>query len=157
MPLYNPKTVITGTAGSNTAPSYEEGTWTPALTFATPGNLNVAYTTQLGRYKKIGNMVVCSFSLQTSTFTYTSASGTLQITGLPFTHANNSLPGVAAVEFAGITKASYTQYTAQVANNNTLMFLNAHGSGQAQASIASTDTASGTQVFLRGTITYFTA
>lgn len=63
---------------------YLSAAWTPVLTFATPGDLSVAYTTQLGRYTRIGNMVTLSGSLLTSTFTHTTASGNLQITGTPF-------------------------------------------------------------------------
>ena len=50
-------------ADANTLDDYEEGTWTPTITFATPGNLSVAYTTQSGSYTKIGRMVFGSCSV----------------------------------------------------------------------------------------------
>src|SRR3990167_5810415 len=40
----------------NTLDDYEEGTWTPVLTFATAGDLSVAYSVQVGSYVKIGNL-----------------------------------------------------------------------------------------------------
>lgn len=34
--------------------AFETGTWTPTFTFATPGDLSVAYTAQEGQYQRIG-------------------------------------------------------------------------------------------------------
>lgn len=49
---------IGGTAAANTIDEYEEGTWTPALNWT-----NVTYTTQQGKYTKIGNRVFFSINL----------------------------------------------------------------------------------------------
>lgn len=81
----------------NTLDDYEEGTWTPAITFTTPGNLVITYSTQTGAYTKIGNLVQISLRITTVTFTHTTASGTMLITGLPFTPA-----GVDAVAISKI-------------------------------------------------------
>lgn len=86
----------------NVLDDYEEGTWTPALTFATPGNLSVAYSAQIGRYTKIGRLVALECMVATSSFTHTSASGALAITGLPFT-VLNSTQGVGGLAFRGWT------------------------------------------------------
>lgn len=67
--------------------TYEEGTWTPGLTFGTPGNLSVAYSTQSGRYVKIGRRVFLDLIIITTTFTHSTASGSLLLTGLPFATA----------------------------------------------------------------------
>lgn len=64
---------------------YESGTWTPAITFSTPGDLAVTYTTQTGHYRRIGGLVFCSFAIVTSAFTHTTAANSLIISGLPFT------------------------------------------------------------------------
>ena len=64
--------------------SFGSGTFTPTLTSATPGDLSVVYTTQLGWYYKSGNLMCVGISLA-GTPTYTSASGNLQITGIPKT------------------------------------------------------------------------
>lgn len=58
-------------------------TWTPAITFATPGNVSVAYGYQVGTYSQIGNIVIANFNIQ-ATATMTTASGALLITGLGF-------------------------------------------------------------------------
>lgn len=71
-------------ANANTLDDYEEGTWTPTFTYVTPGNLTVAYSTRIGQYTKIGNAVTLALNIQTSTFTKTTASGELRITGVPF-------------------------------------------------------------------------
>lgn len=68
----------------NTLDDYEEGTWTPSLTFLTPGDLNVVYTQRTGYYTKIGNLVYVSAYIVASPFTHSTASGELRIGGLPF-------------------------------------------------------------------------
>lgn len=72
-------------ANANTLDDYEEGTWTPTITFATPGDLSVVYTVQQGSYTKVGHLVRADFYVDTSTFTYTTASGVFRVAGLPFT------------------------------------------------------------------------
>ena len=71
-------------AGANTLDDYEESTWVPTLTFATPGDLSVVYSLRIGNYQKIGRWVHCIAELATSTWTHTTASGNFQVTGLPF-------------------------------------------------------------------------
>lgn len=101
----------------NVLDDYEEGTWTPTVTFATPGTLNVVYTTQTGRYTKVGNMVALSWSLLTATFTPGTASGNFLIQGIPFatvaasgaTGVGGSIGGMgfdAGFTFAAITTAA---------------------------------------------------
>ena len=51
------------TAAANALDDYEEGTWTPALS----GPTTVAYSSQIGRYTKIGRMVWLSFTVTFST------------------------------------------------------------------------------------------
>jgi hypothetical protein len=72
---------------ANTLDDYEEGTWTPALTFATPGTLALTYNTQSGSYTKIGRLVTVIFrvSFAAAGIIKGTASGNLSITGLPFT------------------------------------------------------------------------
>jgi hypothetical protein len=70
---------------ANTLDDYEEGTWTPSFTFGTPGNLNIVYSSQVGKYTKIGRTVHVEMTMATTTFTHTTASGNATISGLPFT------------------------------------------------------------------------
>lgn len=66
--------------------AFATGSFTPEITFATPGDLSVAYGVQLGRYWRLGDLVLALVDLQ-ATPTYATASGQLRITGLPFTVA----------------------------------------------------------------------
>lgn len=142
-------------ADANTLDDYEEGTWTPVLTFATPGNLNVVYSVQVGTYTKIGRSVHLSFCLTTSTFTHTTASGDCQITGLPFTSLTLSgVSWVGAVIWQGITKAGFTDLNVQIGSNAALANLLISGSAQNVAVLAPADTPTGGTMVLRGTVTY---
>mgnify|MGYP001572604868 FL=1 len=145
----------TASAGANTLDDYEEGTWTPTLTFATPGNLSVAYTTRVGRYTKIGRLVTLTFTIVTSTFTHTTASGNLQTTGIPFTAATMSghlFSGV--VGWGGITKASYTQVIPMIDSNTAIIIFPAAGSGQSVSNVSAGDVPTGGTIQLYGTISY---
>jgi hypothetical protein len=74
-------------AGANVLDDYEEGSWTPTIT-ATGGASGQSYTTQTGRYNKIGNKVTCWFTvILAGKGTLTSA---IQIGGLPFTSENTA-------------------------------------------------------------------
>jgi hypothetical protein len=65
---------------------YEEGTWTPVVVGnSTPGT--GTYTTQVGRYTKIGNRVFFNLNLGWSAHT---GSGDMSISGLPFTSNSTS-------------------------------------------------------------------
>lgn len=69
-------------ANGNTLDDYEEGTWTPVIGGA-GGTSGQTYTTQEGRYIKIGSMVwVAFYALLSAKGTIT---GNAQIQGLPFT------------------------------------------------------------------------
>tara|TARA_R100000501_G_C2626956_1_gene120778 strand:+ start:952 stop:3573 length:2622 start_codon:yes stop_codon:yes gene_type:complete len=63
-----------------------EGSFTPAFTFATPGDLSITYSKQEGYYWRDGDLVY--FRLRVgftgANFTHTTASGNARITGLPF-------------------------------------------------------------------------
>jgi len=74
-------------ADANTLDDYEEGTWTPTLTFATPGTLAVTYSQQTGNYTKVGNLITARYSITINIggLVIGTASGGLKITGLPFT------------------------------------------------------------------------
>ena len=77
-----------GTGTSELFDDYEEGTWTPAITFSGgDGTGSWSYTTQTGQYTKIGNTVRAAFQIRLSAFTKGTASGTPRISGLPFNFA----------------------------------------------------------------------
>lgn len=78
-----------------------EGTFTPTVAFATPGDLAVSYSTQHGEYVRRGNHVWIAIRVA-FTLTYTTASGMFSIGGLPFTaraDADNPNYGLFAPRF----------------------------------------------------------
>lgn len=76
------------TSDANTLDDYEEGTFTPSVTFG--GNaVGITYNSRLGRYTKIGNCVTFNLYLQMSS--KGSSTGTFNIIGLPFTSQNVSV------------------------------------------------------------------
>lgn len=147
-------------SNTNTFDDYEEGlSGTPTLTFATPGNLSVAYTAQESSYVKIGSMVFYNFWIQTSSFTHTTASGALQITGLPFATYNGiNVYYTGSLTWSGITKTNYTQVTPQIVYGgaSTITFY-ASGSGQGYSNVTASDCPSGGTIVLYGNIAYRTA
>lgn len=64
---------------------YEIGTWTPTLSYVTPGDVSVTYAEQVGKYVKVGSQVTVWFVVSLSAFTKGTASGNLLIDGLPYT------------------------------------------------------------------------
>lgn len=129
--------------------------WTPVATFATPGDLSVTYSTQVGVYARYGNIVVASFAIVTSSFTYTTASGAFTITGLPYTSVNISSAAFAgALTWQGITKANYTDMSTQINANSNLLFIRASGSGQTIQNLTTADIPSASSIAFRGTTMY---
>lgn len=141
-------------ANANTLDDYEEGTWTPGLTYTTPGTLSVAYNTQSGEYTKVGRKVHAVMGLVTNTHNLGTATGNLLVSGLPF--GPNVGPGQTPGKCAwqGITKASYTEVDWTVLNGATDTQFIASGSGQTRSNIQVGNTATGTQITLYGNVTY---
>jgi hypothetical protein len=71
-----------GTGTSELLADYEEGTWTPALSAS---GATFGYEAQLGRYTKIGNVVVVQGRIALNSAS--GGSGAVTLTGLPFTSA----------------------------------------------------------------------
>jgi hypothetical protein len=146
-----------GTGTSELLADYEEGTWTPVLTCVTPGDLAVTYSAQVGTYTKIGNRCTLNLSITTSAFSYLTASGTVQITGIPFTsNTTTANYNLGALAFGGLTKAGYTQIQSYVLPNVSYVSFASSGSGVSAAQAAIADFPTGGTVLLRGTITYQT-
>lgn len=85
-------------ASANTLDDYEEGTWTPALSFG-GGTTGITYgAATLGRYTKVGNLVTLTGMLTLTS--KGSATGAAQVTGLPFASLNDSIYASCAVGYA---------------------------------------------------------
>lgn len=130
-------------------------TWTPTLTFATPGDLSVTYTDRLGYWWRVCDTVTLQFRIVTASFTHTTATGALQITGSPFTAGstvgNNNMGNVL---WGGITKANYTQVVPRVAPSASAIDFFASGSGQTIAQILVADVPTGGTVALDGFVSF---
>jgi hypothetical protein len=141
---------------ANTLDDYEEGTWTPVITFVTPGDLAVTYSTQIGTYVKIGKMVHAQLVITTSVFTHTTAAGEFRITGLPFNHVTGSgKDSTGSIELQGFTwPGGRTQVNASIVPNGTYVRAVAMGSGLSRAGLGTGDHASGTNTTIVATIDY---
>jgi len=97
-----------GTVTAELLNDYEEGTWTPVLggSSSTSGQ---TYTTQAGRYTKIGRQVICTFEVQL--LTVGTIVGNPVIAGLPFTSTGTglTLDGGALVSSFAVNFASSLQ------------------------------------------------
>ena len=83
---------------------YEEGAWTPVLTFG-GGSTGLTYSSQVGRYVRIGKFVALTGFMQLSS--KGSSTGNASISGLPATIGSTSA-------FFTSTKVSYSGFTAGV-------------------------------------------
>jgi len=158
--------VDTPVGTTNALAWYKEGTWTPTLTFATPGDVSVSYTTQLGAYTRIGQWVTASFVIVTSTFTHTTAADSLYIGGFPFKFTSNGWYGYNAHYQAGpcVAKGFTTPTTRSsvfrvvggmwFGGNTDFAALEYATDANWSSIIQHTDHVSGTNVTLYGTVTY---
>jgi hypothetical protein len=81
---------------ANTLDDYEEGTFTPTFS----GGVGVpVYTTQLGRYTKIGRVVY--FQINIKLTSGVAAAGQIQFSGLPFTVLNAAPTGAGFIGYSG--------------------------------------------------------
>ena len=135
--------------------SQNKKTWTPVLTFTTAGDLAVVYSVQNGYYVRNGDLLTAFFNITTTTFTHTTASGNVNITGLPLTASSAvtlNYRGNVAVQ--GITKANYTDFTVHVGSGTSVAALHASGSAQNLATVQAADMPTGGTVVLQGVVQY---
>lgn len=144
--------------GGSTLSTYTARTaWTPAITFVTPGDLSVAYTTQVGFYVRVGDMVSLGFVI-VAALTYTTASGSVNITGIPFASnstANNYAEGscrLGTVAFpTGTTSASL-----EIIPNSSVIVINGSGASTAATQFSVTQfVSSASSRTIVGSIVYF--
>jgi hypothetical protein len=107
----------TAQAGATVLDWYEEGTFTPVVAGATTAGAGT-YTTQLGRFTRIGNCVFFTINITTTAHTGT---GQMLITGLPYiseaTAGNSGSANVGYISlltYAAIPKALIAPSTSQI-------------------------------------------
>lgn len=132
---------------------FGNGTFTPTLTFATPGNLSVSYSSNTGSFTRMYDCVFFSIELVTSSFTHTSASGELRVAGLPMP-SDIDTPASGGLE-SGWTKASYTHTFPVVKGGQSYLYFDVAGSGQANAALQAADVPTGGTVRIRASGFYF--
>lgn len=131
------------------------GVWTPGITFATPGDLSVTYSTQLGDYIKSGDQVTIWGRIVTSAFTYTTSAGNFEITGVPFPSSAIAITRYGSAVVNNLTfTAGKSQVNVGINASASVLILTQTGSG---ATITVTGTASfptGTAISIYLTLTY---
>lgn len=98
----------TGTMTSELLADYEEGTWTPSI------GGTATYTTQKGRYTKVGRLVTFMGDLTINVQGTGNAGG---ISGLPFSVANDSPVYVGYFSNLGVAVSSISPFTGGTAIN----------------------------------------
>lgn len=159
-----------------------DGEWTPSIHFDSDGDLAVVYGAltggRLGYYYTFGQLVFIRFSL-VAELTHSTASGDINITGLPYTclegfqpiaaggvggllggavsealREQRCLAGGGAVFWDGITKAGYTDCFANAVLGEKYLTLVMSGSGSTLSLVSAADIPTGTTLVLGGTVIY---
>jgi hypothetical protein len=115
----------------NTLDDYEEGSWTPSVTF---GGASVGVTyggSNGGRYTKIGRLCIATFLLQLSS--KGSSTGAAQIAGLPFASLSSSVLAAMSVGWAASVSGLSGTLQGTVGNGATTVSLYASSGGSSSA------------------------
>lgn len=127
--------------------------FTPVVTFATPGDLSIAYTTQIGRTSRIGKLVVLNFAVA-FTPTFTSSSGHLLVQGFPWAPVVFTT-GVGQIVGTGVTwPAGRTMFHSII--NGANIEGRFSGSAVGVSALAASNIASGVSCVFSGTLAYLT-
>ena len=102
----------------NTLDDYEEGTWSPVLSFTTPPTTPFTMDVIGAKYTKIGRAVHIQAFFRTDSVNITGAAGFLVVTGLPFTSS-----GYFPVNVGTAGNWVTTPISGYVDNNSTQLFL----------------------------------
>ena len=106
---------------ANTLDDYEEGDWTPTYTASSGSFGAITYRFQSGKYTKIGRAVSFTCQIATDSITLSTATGSVNISGLPFT--NNAAENAYAVSAANTFGANYPSGANTAASGTTIRLL----------------------------------
>jgi hypothetical protein len=137
-------------ADPNTLDDYEEGTWTMGIAFDN-GATGVTYSSNTGRYTKIGRQVtVVGYLALTNKG---SSTGNATITGLPFTigSGNSNYSASSISNLANVTFADFPQLRGEIGTTN-ILFLETTNAGTLTA-LTNSDFANNAEVII--SLTYF--
>lgn len=87
----------------------EEGTWTPVISALNETAPTITYTTQRGRYKKIGNIVFISFYIRAKITALNGTNNYAMITGIPYNATELGL-GAQQIGIGELYSAIYDPY-----------------------------------------------
>lgn len=124
---------------AHTLDDYDEGTWTAAIIGTTTAGAGT-YTTQVGRYTKIGRVVHVNCRLVWTAHTGT---GNMQISGLPFACENvaGSWFGVAFGQVSNVALTAGYVMTGYISTNTTVINLQQYPTGGGASIAVPIDTA----------------
>jgi hypothetical protein len=115
---------------ANTLDDYEEGTFTPIIVGSSTAG-TASYSTQIGRYTRIGRMVQFECAVEYSSGTGT---GNLRVSGLPFTCQGNSFPPTTCnLDSITLSANNYASPYVQSGDTYILMSQNPTGGGSRTA------------------------
>lgn len=136
-------------ANANTLDDYEEGTFTPTLSFSSG---SVAYLERSAQYTKIGRMVNCTIAIYLSAVS--SPSGDLSITGMPF--ANGSGERFVSGFTIGLARGftSSLTITGYISSGSSTIILAKNASNGSYTPLSGSDLGSNTGFYI--TLTYAT-
>lgn len=134
-------------ANANTLDDYEEGTWTPSILFGA-ASTGITYSTQAGRYTKIGRTVIVSCNIVLSS--KGTATGAAQVGGLPFTSANDGIYAAAAVGLAA-GMSSVTGAVSLMVKPNDVLLNVYHSNNGAGAGLTNSNFTNTSQVYFSAT------
>ena len=130
---------------ANTLDDYEEGTWTPTVTFDS-GPSSITYSSQVARYTKIGNTVNVWFYVQVNTVS--GAGGSSYISGLPFT-CNGTIQGGVNLNWANNGFVSTAAFAGHIPVNQARAYL-VYLNGGATAQLPASQVTTSTQIIMAG-------
>ena len=146
-----------GTMSSELLDDYEEGTWTPVLTFG-GGSTGITYANRGGNYTKIGRQVTLNFMIELSS--KGSSTGDAVVGGLPYTIAD--LLSGTVIEASGASSywnniepdLMFLAFSASTSSNQlTPRFQPETGASDAVDSLSNSEFTNSTN--FRGSITFF--
>ena len=137
-----------GTVG--TLASHESATaWTPVLLFG-GGNTGMTFTKQVGRYARVGNLVIFEATLELSA--KGSSTGLATITGLPYNtaSASNLVVPFPVWLYSGSTITAGNQVYATITSNSATINLYNHAPTAAVAGLTDANFGATTTLFVSG-------
>ena len=140
---------VNSATAANLLDDFEEGDFTPQYRGSAGSAGSLAYSSQQGRYTKIGRLVFIQIRLILSNNGSFSSGGQIEIFGLPFTVANEAAPPPASLELRKVSVSEHTAY-ASFSDGNTYAKIKVMESGNNPASVTHSATVSDSGFLISG-------